>query len=269
MITYRNLGRLGRFGNELFQYAGTRLYAHLNGFSSTFPAWEGSREIFEDITSWTPAERCKASLLPTIQLNDVRNRSPLQRIGEILHVSSRTTMQNLWEKPRDQINIYGYLQDPHSLELLSQHRDTVRSWFRFSVDLETACRDACRDVPRWTAVHLRRGDFVKRGLALPIDVYIDRLRKDGIANPLYIASDDPSIAAHFKEFAPCKPNVPPGVSAIAFDFWMLAKAQKIYGCGSTFSWWGAYLSGHDSYISPSLTHTWPSGYSPILSTQHL
>jgi hypothetical protein len=268
MITYRNLGNLGRLGNELFQYAGTRLYAHLNGFSYAMPAWEGSETLFTDVRPWTPGQAITAHLLPTILLDDVVSRTPLQRIGTALHLSSNSSMKELWNRPCDWVNIYGYMQDAHSLHMLSSHRELVTSWLQFRPDFSRACR-AQVQTGTWTAIHIRRGDFVKRGLALEPKVYIDRLRSDGVFGPLYIASDDPTIPSRFVDFETITSTTPVDIPPILFDFWMIANARAVYGCGSTFSWWGAFLSRQAPYISPPLTHTWAPGYKPELSLQYL
>lgn len=268
MITYRNLGNLGRLGNELFQYAGTRLYAHLNGFSYAMPAWEGSETLFSDVHPWSPGEAVMAHILPTVYLDDMESRTPWQRIGQVLRLSSNSSTKQLWDRPRDWVNIYGYMQDPHSLHMLSSHRELVTSWLQFDQSFALECRAQVQS-DTWTAVHIRRGDFVKRGLALEPEAYIDRFRSDGVVGPLYIASDDPAIASRFVDVETITPTPPVGISPVLFDFWMIANARAVYGCGSTFSWWGAFLSRQATYISPPLTHTWTPGYKPELSIQNL
>jgi hypothetical protein len=268
MITYRNLGKLGRLGNELFQYTGTRLYAHLNGFSYTMPAWEGSRILFSDVRPWTTNQALLAHLIPTIYLEDLTSRTPWERLGQLLNLSSNSSMKQLWDRPRDWINIYGYLQDSHSINMLSSHRDLVKSWLQFRPGFSAVCRAQLSE-QSWTAIHIRRGDFVKRGFAIPLESYIEQLHNDAVVGPIYIASDDPHITSQFSQFNLFKPTIPPGMSPVIFDFWMIANAHAIYGCGSTFSWWGAFLSDNAPYISPPLTHTWSVDYKPELSLQSL
>ncbi len=232
------------------------------------PAWEGSTTLFSDVHPWTPGQAITANLLPTIFLDDVTSRTPLQRIGEALGLSSSSNMKHLWEHPRDWINIYGYMQDPHSLSMLSSHRELVQSWLQFHPEFSRVCRKQVQ-ADTWTVVHIRRGDFVKRGFALEPEAYINRLRSDGVVGPLYIASDDPTMASRFVDFETITPTPPVHISPVLFDFWMIANARAVYGCGSTFSWWGAFLSRQATYTSPPLTHTWHSGYKPELSLQHL
>ena len=141
MITFRRLGHLGRWGNQLFQYAGTRLYAHLNGFSCAMPPWLGV-EVFSDVAPWKGMQKFKALVVPTLQLADFGATTWPERFQRPLGRWSRGDMGKLWEHPRDNLNLYGYVQDPVTLAKLRQHRNLVRSWFRFRPEIERALRTA-------------------------------------------------------------------------------------------------------------------------------
>ena len=57
MITYRNLGRNGQLGNQLWQIASTAGIAHREGDQAGFPFWRYRRyfsipaEMFPDLSS--------------------------------------------------------------------------------------------------------------------------------------------------------------------------------------------------------------------------
>src|SRR5262249_16796827 len=45
-VTCATLGANGRFANQIFQYAATRLYAQVHGLEAEFPDWVG-RDLFD------------------------------------------------------------------------------------------------------------------------------------------------------------------------------------------------------------------------------
>lgn len=269
MITFRRLGHFGRFGNQLFQYAGTRLYAELNGFDWAFPSWIGN-QLFS--LPQKPVRR-RHTLLPTVQLQDVKCTSWSERLLRPVGLWRRGSVEALWAYPRDNINLYGYLQDKISLDVLREHRDIVRSWFRFRPEIDTVFRQATKQYRPWVAMHVRRGDLIKRNLVVPIERYIQLLPAILGDKNLFITSDDKNIQKDFAGFPSLNIQNPlPELCAYTprdvFDFWMMKEATTLLAGGSTLSWWAAYL-GTSDYYAPPLTHLWPKGYVPILEHQDL
>ncbi|MCC6405321.1 MAG: alpha-1,2-fucosyltransferase [Candidatus Yanofskybacteria bacterium] len=261
MITFRNLGTLGRFGNQLFQYAGVRLYAELNGFSWALPAWSGDA-IFT-LPQHHPGIRTLG--LPTVQLSDMTATGWRERLLRPFGLWRRGSMGALWTHPHDNINLYGYLQDDSSLEKLREHRNRVRAWFAYQPRIDKALREATAGRSPWVALHIRRGDLVQRGIAVPIERYLELLPTIRGTRSVFIASDDPGVIAACAAHSPF--TVHPAridAPAWAIDFWMLHHADAILAGGSTFSWWAAYLGSAD-YYAPPLTHQWPDGYQPTLT----
>jgi hypothetical protein len=242
MITFRRLGHFGRFGNQLFQYAGTRLYAELNGFDWAFPPWIGDR-LFN--LPHKPL-RVHHNLLPTVQLQDVKCTSWPERLLHPLGLWRRGSIWALWAHPKDSINLYGYLQDEISLNTLHKHRDRVRSWFRFRPEIDAAFRKATQPHRPWVATHVRRGDLIKRNLTIPIERY-HRILPDMLGErALFVASDDPNIAQEFSRYRLLVLRSPDiGLPPFVFDFWMMQEAQALCAGNSTFAWWAAFLGSHE------------------------
>lgn len=270
MITFRKLGKLGRFGNQLFQYAGTRLYAELNGFSHALPNWIGTT-LFSGVKSYTFTEFLKSKLLPTRQLSDMRSYNRLQKMLYLLGASRKLpntiSMEYLYEHPEDNINLYGYLQDVKSISLLLKHRSRIQRWLEFRPEIQKVLKATTDHLKPWTGVHIRRGDLVKRSLSVPITSFKDTLDSIRSPNSIFIASDDPNIHTEFKEYKLIKPEVRAAIPPEIFDFWMLSQAETIIGPGSTFSWWAAYLGNPKAYYAPPLTHLWKPNTIPAIERQ--
>lgn len=256
MITFRRLGHFGRFGNQLFQYSGTRLYAESNGFNWAFPPWIGDR-LFQIPKKPT---KCYHSLLPTIQLADMRSTSWSERFLHPLGLWRRGTIDQLYAHPENNVSLYGYMQDETSLKKIQAHRDRVQTWFRFRPEIDAAFHAATKGMS-WVGLHVRRGDYIGAGCAIPVQIYLDTLVRIRGNLPVYVATDDSAVR---HELAPDTilnvPNPLPDLYAYVpndlFDFWMLQHATTVIGGGSTFSWWAAFLGTHQGYYAPPLTHLW-------------
>src|SRR3989344_8728285 len=138
MITFRKLGLLGRFGNQLFQYAGARMYADINGFKSAFPGWVGNK-IFENIISYNNREYLLSRFLPTRQLNDFLSYTRTDKIKYMLRLQKQLpqtiALNKLYAHPEDNINFLGYFQNELSLKILKERKNYVLGWFVFKKDI--------------------------------------------------------------------------------------------------------------------------------------
>ena len=272
MVTFRKLGRFGRFGNQLFQYAGTRLYAETQGFDFAMPHWIGC-DILEGIKSHTLAQKLKTLALPTTQLEDVKSYGMVDKIKFLLGLTNdlpkTCSLRKLYQNPRDNINFYGYFQDEFSLKLLQENKLRVKSWFTFKKEIDEVYKKATTGLEPYVGLHIRWGDLIKRKANLPLESYLETLDKIRGQRNVYIATDSPELINKLSYLKPARVKNP--LSAIPdyiFDFWMLKNAATIIGGGSTFSWWAAYL-GSGGYYSPPLSHLWQGASKTKISKQEI
>lgn len=271
MITYRKLGRMGRFAAQLQQFAHTRLYAEINGFSFALPNWIGCN-VFQNIPSYNMFELITSRFLPTSQLDDIRSYGKYDRIKYLLGLTKKlpdtVSLKNLYGQPRDWRNLYGYFNDDFAFELLAQHKAKVREWFVWQDKIQKAFQHATHKYHPWVAVHVRRGDFVRLGFDIPVRDYVQALERVRGNRNIVVCSDDPSIYNEFKSFCPSRPLNPlPDMPGFIFDFWLLQNAQTLIGGGSGFAWWASYLSENGDYYAPPLTNLWKKGKQPEISKQ--
>ncbi len=261
MITFKKFafGRSG-FGNQLFQYAGARLYAELNNFGNYFPDWIGSK-IFSDIklnNNIKKIDTFRYYFLPTRQLSDLKSYNYWQSIKWFLcpryfRLPPTISLENLYNNPEDHIDLYGYFQDKFSFALLKKYKHLVLEWFAFKKEIDESLYKLTEKFRPWIGLHIRRGDFVKLGLDLPMEQYKESLNKIYNNENIFIASNDESIKKDFSGFKIIDYKNPlSDISDYVFDFWMLKNAQTVIGGGSTFSWWAAYLGNNNYYSLPLL-----------------
>jgi SAM-dependent methyltransferase len=107
------------------------------------------------------------------------------------------------------------------------------------------------------AVHIRRRDYAHHGLAAE-GYYIDTLRwlaARGGAD-VFVFTDEPNYSAHFLGRAGIRAQVVASGDDLS-DLYLMAQCRRHVIANSTFSWWGAVLSGSAEVVWPapwSLVH---------------
>lgn len=140
----------------------------------------------------------------------------------------------------------GFWQSPKYFDDVA---DTIRRDLRVSDPPRGPNAAVAADIEAGTAVgvHVRRGDFARRGVALPASYYetaaatlADRLADDA---SYFIFSDDPS-------WAEANVNLPAETTYVTHndgetdyeDLRLLRRCDHQIVANSTFSWWGAWLN---------------------------
>lgn len=125
IITISTLGKRGRFGNQLFQYAFAKAYAERHDCILQTPLWIGQK-LFKNIDD------------PII--NVTLPRFDCERVI-----------------PAGQINIdlYGHFQNSQCLDIMS------RSWLKQLYEFKDIWKHKFTKSSYYIAAHLRRGDYLK------------------------------------------------------------------------------------------------------------
>jgi hypothetical protein len=140
-------------------------------------------------------------------------------------------------------------------------RDPVRpAWWvgywqqeRFTAIARAELRDRLGIAPARVeriAVHVRRGDYVSLGAALPVQWYEQALRAAQAQYgdlPVTVVSDDPMWCR--RQFPWPATAFSEGHSTME-DFRALATSEVVIASSSTFSWWASYL-GHGTVVRPA------------------
>ncbi|WP_077211355.1 alpha-1,2-fucosyltransferase [Bacillus dakarensis] len=206
VIAMTTLGKNGRFGNQIFQYAFLKIYGKVFGLEVQTPRWIGNY-LFN-------ARDPKVSKrYPTVVEDEFKNE--VKNIG--------TIDENVFEHeepPYTNVDLWGYFQFHTSH--ISSYKDYVRSLFTPVPSIEsflqkgmTRLRSKGKTI---IGLHLRRGDYLHykdselRGFfyAAPTEWYKELLEQiwPTLEEPvLFIASDDIDSVIHdFSEYSPITSN---------------------------------------------------------------
>jgi hypothetical protein len=223
MVVFKQLGRYGRIGNQMFQVASTIGIATRHGFDFGFPKWQNYDQLErfgggEDID----IQRWFVNPLPDMADGSYRDHNVHWGYHDV--------------KIRDWTNLIGHMQ---SERYFSHCADTVRHYLKFANETEPM-----RDT---VAVHYRAGDY--GGDYHPrctAEYYRQALDRFG-GKTILLFSDDPDEAYRvIGQGEPIRGN------HSMTDLQLMTKCDYHIIANSTFSWWGAWLSGSTNVVAPSV-----------------
>lgn len=213
MITFHNLGNLGRLGNQLFQIAVTINYARKYKQQVKFPKWTYEKDFnfqFELLDENIHNLLNESDCLNYVQLPDYYPRS-------------------------GNVSLNGYFQsEKYFIESKTEILDVFKT--------ETEKLNS-------GFVHVRRGDYLNLQQYHPVQAIeyyksgMDMLKLDHF----YCFSDD--IAWCKENLKDSRIEFVENTSEIQ-DLKLMMKCKGSVIANSSFSWWGAYLSQSDKVIIP-------------------
>ena len=242
MISFNNLGNLGRLANQMFQYASLKGIARHRGYEFSIPPANvfGKRD----------------PVVATAELNiyDVFGLDKKNKVGlipnQVLSERMHTFDVELFENCPDNIDIFGYYQTHKYFEHIE---DEIREDFTFDSELIKSCKEfleytyVFRDV---IALHIRRGDYVsnpnhpsqsmeyyQRGLEMLPDLDV------------IVFSDDAEWCKQQEIFSSDRFSISEGNTTDA-DLCLMSMCQYHVIANSSFSWWGAWLAKSKKVIAP-------------------
>lgn len=210
MISFRDLGNMGRLGNQLFQMATTIALAVRHNDSYVFPPWEYEKDF--------NLHNCFSNSISTT----ANFREPGFTYSPISY--------------QPNMNLYGFFQ---SEKYFADQKDIIQNLLtpitRFGTKYDH------------TAVHVRRGDYTNlKEEYVQLDMsYYQRAMQTTASKFYVIFSDDISWCRTI--FNNNNVIFSEGRSP-AEDLALMSSCEHQIIANSSFSWWGAYLNKNPSKI---------------------
>jgi Glycosyl transferase family 11 len=260
VLTMSSIGQLGRFGNQLFQYAFLRLCAEKSGARVECPPWVG-QTLFghQDPT-------ISKRLPPAIERRD-EEETLFDVIPEFIPYiekladtkSSRVGIEAL-NTGLVNVDLWGFFQ--FHTRYFKPHQQYFRSLFQPVNDLKLALEDGLNTLrskgTTIVGIHIRRSDYLKEPrmgftLVFPTKWYCEWL--EGIWHELedpilLLCSDDlDGILTDFEKFSPVTTGdlniqLPAEMKELDFytDFFMLSQCDVVCSSNSNFSFVACMLN---------------------------
>lgn len=218
MITFSNLGRMGRLGNQLFQVAAMLGFAEKYRVEIALPEWE-YQDYFPNLSGFTGAK-------------------PGKLINEPAYHYTPDFFDSLdWNKDMD---FLGYFQSEKYFP------SNVKELFAFHPYLIEMCRREFEQAfeKETIAIHVRRGDYVSNPnyvqlsptyYLLALETHFPNYRD---CNLIFFSDDPDCCKLHFQ----CLPNAFFSDNFIDIaDLCLMSQCDHFIIANSSFSFWGAWL----------------------------
>ena len=249
MLGHNHLGKNGRFGNQMFQYAATRGIAAKKGYEWCIPPGPKSDEEFND-------EENQLKLFMAFKMGGVKevNMFPAAYRKE----GSFTFDENLFNECEDNLNLYGYFQSEKYFKHIEKE---IRKDFEWRDDVKKLCQEMIDSLKSDVVIslHIRRTDHLIKPTyhpVLPLTYYEEALSHfptvyDSCEVPVLVFSDDPQWCKEQEFFSGDRFLISESGDNIT-DMCLMSMCSHQIMANSTFSWWGAWLSNSAHVIGPKL-----------------
>jgi hypothetical protein len=252
MIGFNHIGRHGRLGNQMFQYAALRGIAETKGYEFCIP-----ESIFKN--EWEDHQLFDAFTLPNLKTKRFLSANYYQE-------KQFNYSQEYVDECPNNVNLFGYFQTE---KYFSHIADSIREDFTFKPEVLNPCKEAF-NFDGVISLHVRRTDFIEKSDDHPpcsLEYYETALSKFDSDLPVLIFSDDTEWCKEQELFKPDR-------FMISESNWNLVDMCLMTMCSHhiianfSFSWWGAWLSGSENVIAPS---RWfgDSGYTANHNTEDI
>ena len=248
MISFNNIGNLGRLANQMFQYASFKGIASNRGFDYCIPP----KEVFGKLDQFVGKSDTNLYECFNIKCENI-GISRYKTTEE----STFSFDENLFNNCEDETNLNGYFQT----EKYFQHiEDEIRKEFTFKDEIYDPSNKKFEEAFAGTKVislHIRRGDYITdpNHPVQSLEYYENSLELLDKNIPVLILSDDPKWCNHQELFGDDRFFVSDtGNSNI--DLCLMTMCDYHIIANSSFSWWGSWLSDSKKTIAPK---NWFSG----------
>ena len=241
MIGYNHLGKNGRFGNQMFQYAALKGIAKKNGYEFCIPPGPRVEYDFDD-------EENQHKLLMAFEMPNVKEVNMFA--APYRKEASANFDKDLFENCEDNVNLYGFFQ---SEKYFKHIEDEIREDFTFVDDILNPCKEAFGS-DEMVGLHIRRSDYLQKQDYHPLctqEYYKEALSKFSDTIPVVIVSDDPAWCAKQELFEPDRFLISESNDNLV-DMCILSLCKYHIIANSSFSWWGAWLANSERVIAPKV-----------------
>ena len=249
-IGFNHLGRHGRLGNQMFQYAGLRGIAAHRGFDFAIPPSD-FKDPYQD-----------HQLFEAFKLKGLTNIGICA--GKYVSEAHFHFDKNLYDNMPDNQNVYGYLQSTKYFDIIEEE---IREDFEFKNEIKAPCEEMINSVKDPIALHVRHGDYgCDNHPICPKEYYDFALSKFDNNRTVVIFSDDPKWCS--TEFPDDRFLVSEGGDNLT-DMCMMSMCSDFIIANSSFSWWGSWLSQNPDKRIIAPKKWFGSGYTSAHDTSDL
>lgn len=243
MIGFNHLGRLGRLGNQMFQFAALKGISRNRGFEFCVPFYPD--EVNDGIGNMLKTEIFNVFDVNVDHIGQIQ--APIEKEPQF-HFS-----QEHFDNCPDNVSLFGFYQTEKYFKHIE---DEIRNDFSFKKEIKTFCEDifsSC-ELNAPIALHIRRGDYIinsDRHPVMPLSYYEKALSKFNSDRQVIVFSDDPKWCKKQELFVDDRFLIPEESDSY-HDLCLMTMCSDFIIANSSFSWWGAWLANTGKVFYPSV-----------------
>ena len=244
MIGFNALGRMGRFANQMFQYAALKGIARNTGVDFCIPYHE--QPVDDGLGNMVRSELFDSF--------DLKVNTGFLNNGHAPSVKERFFHfdEELFKLCPDHVSLIGYFQ---SEKYFKHIEDEIREDFTFKDDILNPCKEMIASVDNPIALHVRRTDYITNSVNHPpctLDYYEAALKHFDDDRNVIVFSDDPAWCSEQGLFSDDRFMISENTDN-RVDLCLMTLCDDFIIANSSFSWWGAWLSSNKNkkVIAPS------------------
>ncbi len=244
MLSFNNLGNLGRLANQMFQYASLKGIARNRGYDFCIPP----KNVFGQVD-----ELVRNDNLNIYDVFDLEKNNNIQITqNPVFQEKFHNFDEKLFRSCPDNVDLFGYYQ---SEKYFYHIKDEIKNDFTFSNEVRTLCSEmieSIQDGKKIIALHIRRTDYIvnPNHPVQPMSYYEQALKKFDKNDRILVFSDDPEWCQQQELFADDSIMISQGNEA-DIDLCLMSKCNYHIIANSSFSWWGAWLGDSEKVVAPS------------------
>ncbi len=244
MLAFNYLGRLGRLGNQMFQYASLRGIARNRGYDFCIP---NHKQVVRDPYGFD----LKIELFYPFKMTNVRphNIKLLDRgyapVAEEKYFHFDEILFNMCP---DEISLAGFFQ---SEKYFKHIEDEIRADFSFKDEILEPCKEMIGSIGEAISLHVRRTDYLQNPnhTALSLEYYQEALSRFDDSLPVLVFTDDIEWCNTQELFSNDRFMISESGDHYV-DLCLMSLCKRHIIANSSFSWWGAWLSGSNDVVAP-------------------
>ena len=244
MLAFNYLGQLGRLGNQMFQYASLKGIARNRGCDYCIP---NHNQVIKDPYGFD----MKIELFYPFKMSGVSPRNiklldlGYAPVAEEKHFHFDELLFNMCP---DEISLAGYFQ---SEKYFKHIEDEIRVDFSFKDEILEPCKEMIGSIGEVISLHVRRTDYLTNPnhTILGLDYYEQALNKFYDTSSVFVFSDDPEWCKEQELFSGDRFMISESGDQYV-DLCLMSLCKQHIIANSSYSWWGAWLSGSDNVVAP-------------------
>ena len=243
MIGFNHLGRLGRLGNQMFQYAALKGIARYKNYEFCIPYY--SESVNDGIGNFLKTELFNAFDLKVDHIKYID--------ASFINEPHFHFSEEFFDNCPDNVSLVGFFQTEKYFKHIEEE---IRKDFSFKKEIKDSCLKIFdeMDLKDPIALHIRRGDYVHNSNRHPVvalDYYETALSNFDNQREVIIFSDDPSWCKEQELFSDDRFLISEGTDNY-HDLCLMSMCLDFIIANSSFSWWAAWLSNKGTVFYPSI-----------------